>query len=434
MSELTIRSGGVVEVDTGSLEDAAQGMRFVAADAADTAALLAAASDHAAGADFFVTAEIGSALVGCRRIAEDAAELAGALERAARLYESVELLTARTAALAEGDAALAARLAGEMRALLADDPSLLRQAAEAMSERRRSDDLEDQVFLATLAAGPAAALAARGLVSGLRRAVDDAGAGTVARSDRLRGPTPVVALRTVASTVPASAPASLAEAAARIPGGGDARVRVERYRAADGTAQFAVYVAGTQQGGDAEAFDLESNLQLYTGQRSASYEAVAAALAAAGAQPGDVVHAFAHSQGAMVTERLALEGGYRVETLVSFGAPVQADVGPETLAVSIRHTDDPVAVLQGGGSARQVGSADSFVVERSADPLPGTQDLALLAHHMSGYTETAALVDAATDPRVDALRRSFDRLASAEQVGAREYAVARVSPSASGAG
>ena len=125
---------------------------------------------------------------------------------------------------------------------------------------------------------------------------------------------------------PATAPTSLADAAARIPAGGEARIRVERYTMSDGSRQFAVYVAGTQTVAPQtrEPFDMDSNVELYTGERSASYEATLAALEQAGAEPGDVVHAFGHSQGAMVVAHLALEGGFDDATLVSFGSPVEA--------------------------------------------------------------------------------------------------------------
>ena len=153
----------------------------------------------------------------------------------------------------------------------------------------------------------------------------------------------------------------------------------------------------------------------------------------AGAQPGDTVHAFAFSQGAMVTAHLALESGYDVATLVSAGSPVEADVGPGTLSVGLRHTDDPVAALAGGGHVGSVGAPGSFVVEVSADPDIDLDDAQAPAHRLSAYTETAALVDASSDPRVDAVRSVFDELATATSVEVVEYAAQRaagpVSPS-----
>ena len=50
------------------------------------------------------------------------------------------------------------------------------------------------------------------------------------------------------------------------------------------------------------------------------------ALRASGAAEGDVVHAFGHSQGAMIAGLTAVEGDYDVQTLVSFGSPIEAEV------------------------------------------------------------------------------------------------------------
>ncbi|MGL4256869.1 MAG: hypothetical protein ACRCSL_11085, partial [Microbacterium sp.] len=149
------------------------------------------------------------------------------------------------------------------------------------------------------------------------------------------------------------------------------------------------------------------------------------ALAAAGARPGDVVHAFGHSQGAMITAHVALEAGYDTRTLVSFGSPVEAELGPGTLSVGVRHTDDPVVALAGGGHIAPVGAPGGFVVEREFDPASGVQDVTLPAHPMSAYAQTAALVDASSDPRVDGLRAVFDDLSGAVEVDVVEYAATR---------
>jgi pimeloyl-ACP methyl ester carboxylesterase len=222
------------------------------------------------------------------------------------------------------------------------------------------------------------------------------------------------------------APTGLQEIAQRMPGGAS-RVRVERYTMTDGSRQFAVYVAGTRSAavGGADPWDQRSNAELYVGRASASYEATEAALAAAGARPGDVVHAFGHSQGAMITAHLALEGGYDTRTLVAFGSPVEADVGSATLSVAVRHTDDPVVAGAGGGHIAPVGSPGSFVVEREFDPESGPHDAALPAHHMSAYAQTASMADASGDPRVAGIRGALSELSGAVEVEVTEYAATR---------
>ncbi|MFT4230980.1 MAG: hypothetical protein QM602_11895, partial [Microbacterium sp.] len=255
------------------------------------------------------------------------------------------------------------------------------------------------------------------------------GAGRLGPDARLTGAAPPVRVSPVAAASASSpaAPLTLAGGAARIPGGGAARVRVEKYTMRDGSRQFAVYVAGMQSmafGGD-DPWDNESNVQLYRGETSASYAATVEALHAAGAGRGDVVHAFGFSQGGMITAHLALEGEFDVATLVSFGSPVEADAGAGTVSASIRHTDDPVAALAAGGQGGSVGAAGSFVAETSFDPATGVHDATIPAHRLDAYVETAARVADTGDPRVQALERSLAGLSEAVSVEATEYAATR---------
>jgi hypothetical protein len=214
--------------------------------------------------------------------------------------------------------------------------------------------------------------------------------------------------------------ASLAQAVSRIPS--KAAVRVERYAMPGGSRQFVVYIAGTGAG---SAFDMGSNGKLYGGERSASYEAVREALTRSGAKPGDIVHEVGHSQGAMIAGRVALEGEYDVRTVVTAGSPIQAELPATVLSVELRHADDLVPVLADGGSAVGVGSPDSIIVERVADPAVSVRDLTLPAHGREAYEHTAALVDASTDPRVDAVRAVFGDLGRAESVEVTEYTAER---------
>ncbi|WP_194410009.1 hypothetical protein [Microbacterium cremeum] len=253
------------------------------------------------------------------------------------------------------------------------------------------------------------------------------GQGRLSRDARLTGRAGAVTLTTVRPAAASGAPQSLTAVTQRMPGAGDSRVRVEKYTMPDGSKQFAVYIAGMQSfayGGD-DPWDNQANHELYTGRESESFAATKQALVAAGAEPGDVVHAFGHSQGAMIGSHLALDGEYDTRTLVTFGSPVAADVGTGTLSVTVRHTDDPVAALAGGGHNAAVGAPGSFVVERVADTEVGLADAAVPGHRMTAYAETAALVDASTDPRVGNLRDVFDDLGAAESVEVTEYAATR---------
>lgn len=440
-ADIEIIGGGAVAVDTTTLRYTAA--RFVAARAEleDIRSRLGALQNmllierdtawEAASAASVLSSQLRETFDGADRIA-------GALREAAAIYEFVELNAEHRAAVLAGDREAVAELDAARAALRARYPHAELDAMGAEFERTVMwpSDLTRQAteigYWLGDEAGPEGAViggAALGLATlGMASAAGLTGAGRIRPDARLRGSPPAVTLIPVAPPAGTSrAPNSLTAVTQRMPGAGDSRVRVERYTMPDGSRQYALYVAGTQSTaiGGRDAWDNRSNAELYTGNRSASYQATTAAIAAAGARPGDVVHAFGHSQGAMVAAHLAVEEEYETRTLVSFGSPVEADVGRGTLSVGVRHTDDPVAALAGGGHVAPVGAPGSFVVEREADPAAGLHDGTVPAHRMSAYAETAALVDASSDPRVGEVRKVFTELGAAVEVDVFEYAAVR---------
>lgn len=451
--DLQLLSGGAVAVDTDTLRQTAAGFL----DARDQLTELA----HRVGSlQLMLLVErahagdtVSAAAVLGARLTESldgALRIADALREAAAVYELVELNAAHRAGVLAGDRDAVARIEAARDALIGRHPDAMAAALGAEFERSVMwpGDLVRQAtelgFAAGDQKGPHAAViggTAAGLLTiGAVATAGFTGIGRIPADARLanRGE-PVTLVPVPPHRTTAVAPSGLSSAARRMPGAGDSRVRVERYTMADGSRQFAVYVAGMQSMavGGADPWDNLSNVQLYAGSSSASYEATVAALEAAGAEPGDVVHAFGHSQGAMILGHLALEGGYDTRTLVSFGSPVEAEVGPGTLSVGIRHTDDPVAALAGGGHIAPVGAPGGFVAEREADPSTGLHDAAVPGHRMASYTETAAMVDASGDPRVAALRETLAVLSDAQSVEVLEFAALRgegVSPSSGGAG
>ncbi|MDY0908148.1 hypothetical protein [Microbacterium sp. CFBP9034] len=439
--ELDVRGGGAVAVDTETL-------RMTAARFLEAGAELEALSRRvgslqlmlleerarawdAASATSVLATRLNGALGGATRIAD-------ALREAAVVYELVELNAEHRAGVLSGDRAVVAQVDRRRNELLALHPEAFASSIGAEFERTVlwPGDIVRQATELGYAfgehVGPEGAVyggAGFGLLAlGLGVGAGVTGQGRIAADARLTNRGAPVALTSVPPVrTPTAAPTSLAAVASRMPGAGDSRVRVERYTMRDGSSQYAVYVAGMQSmavGGD-DPWDNLSNAQLYAGSASASYEATESALAAAGARPGDVVHAFGHSQGAMITAHLALEGGYDTRTLVTFGSPVEADVGATTLSVGVRHTDDPVAALAGGGHIAPVGSAGSFVVEREADPAAGLHDARVPGHRMQAYAETSAMIDASSDPRIEAVRSVFEELGRAESVEVREFAATR---------
>ncbi|KRB36946.1 hypothetical protein [Microbacterium sp. Root180] len=440
-SDLEIIGGGAVAVDTVTLREMAG--RFLAAgnELQDIRHRLGALQNMLLGERVLAEEAASTASVLSRRLAETlegANRIASALREAAAIYELVELNAEHRAAVLAGDRDAVARLDVARDTLMARHPDAFAAAVGAELERdvMWPSDLQRQATELGYAVGdlfgfPAAVVggvALGGLTLGAGALAGFSGQGTLPAGSRLTGRGQSVVLTPVTPAASSTAaPTGLRSVAQRMPGAGESRVRVERYTMPDGSRQFAVYVAGTQTlavGGD-EAWDNRSNAELYAGRASASYEATEAALAAAGARPGDVVHAFGHSQGAMVTAHLALEGGYDTRTLVSFGSPVEADVGSGTLSVAVRHTDDPVVALAGGGHIAPVGSAGSFVVEREFDPESGVHDVAVAPHRMTSYAETAGLVDASGDPRVESVQAVFADLSGAVEIEVLEYAAAR---------
>lgn len=417
--DIEIRHGAVVAVDSRSLRGAAAQLDEIAGRLAEAAEAAGAAGWALADVDAVLHGGWSAQASGLRAEAEGAGAAARRaalrLRAAAAVYEHAEL-TARRAVTLDDAArtAIDARLA-ELGPLIA-----LAAAPHGLGFARRApwELIEQTTSLGWMLVplGPAVfGATAFGFAAAVRvfdRAVTPAAA-------RLSGPgEPVTVAQT--SRRAGTPVTSLAQAVSRIPS--QAAVRVERYTLPGGSRQFVVYIAGTGAG---SAFDMRSNERLYRGERSASSEAVRGALERAGARPGDIVHEVGHSQGAMIAGRMALEGEYDVRTVVSAGSPIQAALPESVLSVDLRHTDDVVSALAAGGSAAGVGSPHSFVVERVADPLVSPRDLALPAHARDAYEHTAALVDASTDPRVDAVRAVFADLGRAESVEVTEYTAER---------
>lgn len=413
--ELDIRAGGAISVDTQTLRDTAGRLTRAASDCGHLADQLRRAGEASRDAGLLDPAPARRA-----EQAQTVAErLARALRDRAEVYELIELEAAGRVTSHEGAVArLSARLLTLARPGVAAEAARVRQ--EWFEGRHR--EVERQLFGAVTPLLSAVALLAT-VTAGIRRA----DRGVITPSDPVLAGTAAPSRVTELSRGAVRPPAGLEQLAARVPGEGESRVRVELYVTAAGEREYIVYIAGTQSAGfgGGDPWDMASNVELYTGSRSSSYEAVQQAMAAAGAGAGDRVHIVGHSQGGMIATHLAREGGYDVATLVTFATPVEAQLDGEVLAVTVRHTDDPVVALAVGGVPVVGGSRDSFIVERVADPVPRPADLAFGVHQMDAYRETAALVDASDDPRVEGLRQQLSVLGSAVTSTAIVYGATR---------
>ncbi|MET4637386.1 hypothetical protein [Mycetocola sp. 2940] len=218
---------------------------------------------------------------------------------------------------------------------------------------------------------------------------------------------------TRSSTTSVSAPATLADAAARIPasGAGKPQVRIERYADRRGGASYAVYIAGTSDFsvGGSEPFDMASNLAGIAGRDTAAQQATVEAMNDAGIRRGDAVSFFGHSQGGLVATRIAASGVYSTQSLVTFGSPSGQIRVPDSIAhVAVEHAEDITPAL-GGAPIGGTDGRERIVVTRGlfdeTGPPPGTSPGD--AHHMARYAETAELIDGSPDPRLTPMREAL---------------------------
>lgn len=222
--------------------------------------------------------------------------------------------------------------------------------------------------------------------------------GALAGSAGLLRETPVT-VRLASVRVGDPAATGIRDRLERIPSSPD-QVRIDRYTAPDGTERFEVYLAGTAElstGAGTEPWDMTSNVTAMGGGSAGSLRAAIDAMDRAGIDASTPVTITGYSQGGLLAAQLAASGEYRVEGLVTFGAPAgQVAVPQEIPYLAVEHTDDLVPAL--GGSFE---SSEPLLVQRRAvDGGDPASDRVLPAHLLANYGETAALVDESGDPRI----------------------------------
>lgn len=466
--EIEVRRGGVIEVDPAELGELARVLLMLARqlDASRGQVLAARNAAFAEPADRGF--DVGWACVNLAdRIDRASAlveQLAGKVRQAASLYEAVELRVQWELGDAADRQALRAKLDFALagaglpsgsefeRGLAALDAHALAAERGAREQLLAEADAWSPLLMA-LGFAPAGLLgvfAARALALSALGARDAAALGRVTVSGRPQSPGApatnsigAIAARAGAQgqvtlrplgTRDGTAPAGLADAVKRIPGGGAERVRIEEYRFADGHREWAVYIAGTQPGGgEGEVFDMASNLTAYSADAAdaASMQAVALAMTDAGVQPGDTLHLAGHSQGAMIAANVAALEGAHVASNLSVGNPVRPELRPETLSVQLTHGDEIVQALAAPSEAAGTGSADSVIVTRRATPTLGAGaevPLGIGAHGADAYAHTASLFETSGDPRARPIAESYTHLATAQSVQVHSYGAERVPP------
>ncbi|MCP2031271.1 hypothetical protein L1277_001362 [Okibacterium sp. HSC-33S16] len=468
--QLTVSTGGQTSVSTEELFGFSAQLSALATDARDwahQAAMARSLTEWSADARPYGFAEpaLHRTTGSLREVADSAERLSTSVQQVAHSYADQEARTRETLGALQAFAGfifgtyLRSLVVGAVpflpafavTALLLQQPPLRR--AVAMLGSGVATQLAEHP---QLIANPAFVKAVRGVVS----AADDILAGFSGTSlpiARFLGDEGIglVGLETVASaaillggkhaytatpvrTTPAGdprtvpPPASLADAARRIPstGAGKPQVTVERYPDGSGGRSYAVYVAGTTDFGpeSSEPFDMASNLAALADGDAGSYTATLDAMEQAGVTPGDAVHLFGHSQGGLVAARVAASGVYDTQTLVTFGSPSGQVPVPESVTqVAVEHADDLVPAL-GGAPIDGADGRDRVVVSRSVfgDSGPRPDNVAA-AHFMTEYERTAALIDNSSDPRLSVMTDSLAGIGAGAGV-AQAFRAERVRP------
>ncbi|MGO2684449.1 MAG: hypothetical protein ACTIAA_09510 [Microbacterium sp.] len=417
---LDITHGGAIAVDPEALRAVADALVALAPHFEDAAhavrrahGSLAAMPTTGAHVD---TAALWASVDRTEALHEDCRTAGENTRLMADVYELVERRAQLDALAIQGKPPTGALL-DRVAALEASDPRVLEMETWLIAawEKNRFDGLDEQFDLDGLHAGPgiavlfaaAAALGARGF-------------GRLPPNATLSGSAGPVSVAPVRTTAPIAPPTSLAEGFRRLDASAG-QITVEKYSMADGSRRFVLYSKGTQSLASDEPFDMESNIDAYLGEEPASYAATIEALEASGAKPGDEVQVYAHSQGAMNSAYLSTQSEFDVSVQVTAGSPMHPTVGEDQLLIEMRHPDDIVSGLAGGGLPGGSGATDSIVATRDGSSL----DLGLPAHMLGNYIETAEMVDASGDVRLEAWRDKARELNEAVSIESIEYVAKR---------
>lgn len=423
-----ITHGGAIAVDPDALRAVANSMSRLAPRMADAASAIRNAHRIIINTPGFSsrvdTVALSASSTRADALHDECQTAAANTVLMADAYELVDL-RAQLAALAIQDAAGAGALNAQIAELEASDERLPIMADYLIAgwEEGRYEGLDEQLDLRGVI-GPwglaplISAAAALGTVGKM---------GVIPPGTKLSGVADPVSVTPLKTSTEIGPPNNLAEAFRRFPKGDGAQLKIERYTMADGTSRFMVYAKGTQSGyyGAGNPFDMKSNLELYTKQQSASYQGTLDALKTAGAKPGDRVDVYAHSQSGMIASHLAMESEFEVKVVGLAGSPTEPTLEEDQLLLQLAHTDDPVRALAGGGAPNGTGSPDSITVTREGSPGKQFEDLALDAHQLETYVETAEMVDESEDPRAQAIRESWRELDDAIVIESTEYRIDR---------
>ncbi|MCA0143768.1 alpha/beta hydrolase [Blastococcus sp. LR1] len=177
---------------------------------------------------------------------------------------------------------------------------------------------------------------------------------------------------------------------------------------ADGTKAYIVDIPGTQDWSppgfspNSESNDLGTNVRVLGGDATTRQQAIAMALAQAGAGSSDPVMLVGHSQGGMVAAQAAHDSGtadfpYDVRSVVTAGSPIaRAEIPPRVQVLALENAYDIVPHLD--GRSNDDPNVTTVTFEQQVGSVGGNHNIE------KAYGYGAGLVDRSDDPSIAAFR------------------------------
>ncbi len=178
-------------------------------------------------------------------------------------------------------------------------------------------------------------------------------------------------------------------------------IRIDSFENPTGR-DLVVYIPGTQsnQLAGENVFNIGSNISSMTSTELAASEvAVRRSLENMQVGENDRVILIGHSQGGIIASNIAISDDYDVAGLISVGAPI-AHQDLKIPVISIEHANDVVPALSGETNP----ISNNWVTVQNT---PEAEDI-IQAHAMTGYIETAKLMDISHDTGLKSVLEQMD--------------------------
>jgi hypothetical protein len=188
---------------------------------------------------------------------------------------------------------------------------------------------------------------------------------------------------------------------------GTGLIEIQSWRDARGQARHVVYLPGTDDmnplSSDSDIRDVQEDLRVASGQRSAYLEGVERAMRDAGVSADDPVLIAGHSLGGMAAAKELSEGtAFNVTNVITAGSPTAAErhFPTQSHVLSLQASGDIVPQVE--GRRNRLGPQQTTVTFASGE------DTILGNHQVSTYERGAAAVDASHDAAVRAAVAAID--------------------------